>query len=234
MLKILFRKLLVVLILMVIAIIGYAQDEADHGFRTEVTIEKRLGKKFAIDLEEELRFNQNISRFDLINSSLGASYQPVKPLKFALSYRFTAKHTLNEEYSFRHRLALDVFFRYDVLDFRFIYRNRIQSELKNYLSSTLGKSPAWQWRNKFTLKYSFKDISPYLGAEFYYQIKDARNPLLDRNWFRHRIFAGIDYKIKKRNELGIFILIQRGVDYDDPRDLNVLGLKYSLTLPRKK
>jgi hypothetical protein len=234
MLKVLPGKRLILLMIMAFAIKGYAQVEPDNGLRTELAIEKRLGKKFAIELEEELRFNQNISRFDLLHSSLGASYRPIQPLKFALTYRFTSKHTLKEEYSFRHRLALDVFFRYEVSDFRFIYRNRIQSELKNYLTSTLGKNPAWQWRNKFTLKYSFKDISPYFGAEFYYQITDARNPILDRSWFKHKIFAGIDYKLNKRNELGIFILAQRGVDYDDPRDLNVLGLKYSLTLPRKK
>lgn len=222
------------LIIMAFTLNGYAQGEPDHGLRTEVNIEKKLGKKFAIELEEELRFNQNISRFDLVHSSLGATYRPIKPLKFALTYRFTTKHTLTEEYSLRHRLALDAFFRYEVSDFTFTYRNRIISEVKNYLTSNLGKSPAWHWRNKFTLKYSFKDISPYLGAELYYQINDQRSPILNGSWFKHSLFAGMDYKIKKRNEISVFFLVQRGVDYDDPRDLNVLGLKYSLTLPRKK
>jgi hypothetical protein len=213
---------------------GYGQTQPDYCLWGEFALEKKISKKLSLEFEEEIRLNQNISRLNYIHSSIGGGYRLNNALKFAFAYRFTGKYTLNDEFSYRHRLNLDASYRYSFSDFTFTYRTRIQSELKNYLSSSNGKNPAWEWRNRFVAKYSHKKISPYVGFEIFYQIKDARNPELDNTWPKHRLYVGVDYKLKKRNEIGVSFLIQRGIDDDEPNELNVIGINYSYTLPSKK
>lgn len=221
-------------VLVLLPLLGIGQNSPDYCLWSDFAIEKKLSKKFSLELEEELRFNQNISRLNYIHSSIGAGYRLNKSIRFALSYRFTAKYLLEDEFSFRHRLALDGSYRYSFSNFSIGYRSRIQSELKNYNSSKKGKNPAWKWRHRITAKYTFNKLEPNIGAEFFYQIKDPRNSNLDRSWYKLRAYLGVDYNINKLNTIGLFFLIQRGVSDDDPNELNVIGLNYKLEIPRSK
>jgi len=213
---------------------SYGQTQPDYSLWGEFALDIKLSKKFSLEFEEEIRLNQNISRLNYIHSSIGAGYRLNNALKFAFAYRFTGKYTFNDEFSYRHRLNLDASYRYSFSDFTLTYRTRILSELKNYNTDSNGKNPAWEWRNRVVAKYSYKKISPYIGFEIFYQIKDIRNPELDNTWPKHRTSLGADYKINKRNEIGVSFLIQRGIDDDDPNELNVFGINYSYTLPTKK
>lgn len=221
-------------VLVLLPLLGIGQNSPDYCLWSDFAIEKKLSKKFSLELEEELRFNQNISRLNYIHSSIGAGYRLNKSIRFALSYRFTAKYLLEDEFSFRHRLALDGSYRYSFSNFSIGYRSRIQSELKNYNSSKKGKNPAWEWRNKLTVKYTFNRIEPFINTEIFFQIKDERNPKLDKTLYKFRLSAGLDYKVNKRNDVGLFFLIQRGANDDDPNELNVLGLSYKFEIPRSK
>jgi hypothetical protein len=110
------------------------------------------------------------------------------------------------------------------------YRARIQSEIINNKST----SSEWFWRNKFEVKYNFGKFAPYLGTELRYQLKVPNHPETDRGWHRVRYFIGVDYKLNKNNEIGIYYLKQNDFYILDPNDLNILGLQYSLTIPYKK
>ena len=213
---------------------GYSQNQPDLCQWSEFTLEKKLSKKLSLEFEEEVRFDQNISRFDLLHSSIGLNYRLIKELRFAFAYRFTGDYTINDKFSYRHRLSFDALYRYGLQNLTFTYRSRIQSEIKNYYSSPNGKYPAWVWRNKLTAKYSFKKTSPFIGAELFYQIYNTRNIDQNLSWPKQRAFVGFDYKINKRNEVGASFKLQRGVDDIDPKEYNVIGFSYTYIFSNKK
>ena len=51
-------------------------EDTDVGLRLSAEISKRLSRNWSISLEEELRLNDNISRFDRLYSSVSVS-QPL-------------------------------------------------------------------------------------------------------------------------------------------------------------
>lgn len=49
-------------------------EDTDVGLRLSAEISKRLSRNWSISLEEELRLNDNISRFDRLYSSVSVGY----------------------------------------------------------------------------------------------------------------------------------------------------------------
>lgn len=94
----------------------------------------------------------------------------------------------------------------------------------------MGKIPEWFWRSKFELKYDLNKYTPYIGVELRYQIKDPRNPEFNNGFHRSRTFAGVNYKINKRNSFGIYYLIQNEFEVFDPQTLYILGVEYAISL----
>ncbi len=69
-----------------------------------------------------------------------------------------------------------------------------------------------------------------MGAEVYYQISDARETEFNKTWTKKRYRFGLDYRINKRNDIGVYFLLQRGIDVDYPNEMNVIGVSYSVDL----
>jgi hypothetical protein len=210
-------------------------DEEDaSGLWTTFSVEKPLSKKVSLNFDEELRLRDFCTDLNLVYTNLGVSYKPVKRLKIDLTYRWTEKYVDYEKadgwFSTRHRLMFNVSYKYKINNIILAYRTMIQSEFKNYNSSSKGKVPEWFWRNKFEVKYEIKKFTPYIGTEVRYQIKDPRNPYADMGFHRIRMFAGCDYKINKRNSVGAYFLAQREFGVVHPEGQYVLGLQYEIVL----
>jgi hypothetical protein len=221
-------------ILAIFIIIAYlpshSQQQQDAGIWNTFSIEKRLNKKFSIEINQELRLKENFTRLNLVYTNLGINYRYSRALKFSLIYRLIEKYTDDDYFSFRHRLMLDIGCRHKISKFTLAYRSRFQTEVRNFHTSEKGKIPEWYWRNKFELKYNLKQFDPYVGTELRYQITDPRNPESDLGWHRIRLFAGIDYSINKRNTFGFYYLMQREWLVTNPSMLYIFGLEYSILL----
>jgi hypothetical protein len=221
---------IIVIIISLTFIVTRARCQSNFGLWNTFSIEKEFTKKFSAGLDEEVRLKDNLSHVNLFYTNLGVSYRPFQGLKLSLTYRFTQKYVLDNEFNFRNRLMFDASYKYRLSNLSFTYRSRIQSEIINNKST----NPEWFWRSKFEVKYNIKKISPYLGAELRYQIKVPKHPETDLGWHRVRLFAGVDYKINENNTVGIYYLRQNEFYILDPNNLDILGLQYSLTLPHKK
>jgi len=204
------------------------------GLWNTFSIEKELSKKFSVGLDEEIRLQDDYSRLNLLYTNVGVSYKPLKRLKIGLTYRLIEK-LQDDKFNFRHRLMLDLSYKYKIRWLTFYYRSRLQSEIKDFNSTGQEKKPEWFWRNKFEIKYLFKNkYSPNCGVEFRYQIKNPKHPEYDNGWRRARLFGGLDYYINKNNVIGLYYLVQREYNLLDKNNLNILGIQYSLTLPYKQ
>lgn len=225
------RKIALLLLLATgFASLSFAQKTNDAGLWCTLNVDKSLNKKFGIFLTEEYRMRENLSQVNLFYTDLGVSYKPVDFLKISVAYRCIEKIVADNSVSFRHRGMLDIVLKKKFGQFSCSYRQRIQAEVRNVYSSEIGNIPEWYSRNKFQIKYDLgKPVTPYIGAEYRYQINNPR--LVEGNgvWSRARYFVGLDYTKSDRTSFGVYYLLQREYNLSAPQNLYILGLEYSLS-----
>jgi hypothetical protein len=208
-----------------------AQTTNDAGLWATFNIEKKLNEKISLFATEEFRLRENFTRVNLFYTDLGVEYRPAKVLKVALAYRLIEKNLIDDSYSYRHRLMLDITLKKKFDKFVLSYRHRLQREVRNIYTSEDGFLPEWYSRNKFTVKYDTdKAIVPYIAAEFRYQIRNPRQVESDGLWHRNRYFAGLDYKVNDKSTFGLYYLVQQEYNVSAPQNLYIVGIEYSLSL----
>ncbi len=209
----------------------FSQTINDAGLWTTFNVEKKLKKNTSIFLTEEYRLRDNFTRTNLFYTDLGAAIKPLPFLKVSLAYRSIQKHLIDNTFSFRHRLMLDISLKKKFGDFAFSYRQRLQSEVRNIYTSDNGSVPEWYSRNKFEMKYDLnKPITPYVAVEFRYQINNPRALESDNTWHRNRYVVGLDYKKNDKSTFGLYYLVQQEYNVSSPQNLYIVGIEYSLSL----
>ncbi|MFL5765377.1 MAG: DUF2490 domain-containing protein [Bacteroidia bacterium] len=200
----------------------------DAGLWATLNVEKKLSDRFNVLFTEECRLRDNYSRVNLFYTDIGLETNVAKFLKVALCYRNIQKSTDPGFYSFRHRFMLDITLKKKFGNFVLSYRQRIQREARNIYTSERGYLPEWYSRNKFGVKYDFgKRITPYVSAEFRYQLHDPRMMESDQTWHRARYVAGIDYELGKKSSLGLYYLMQHEWNVKTPQTIFITGVEYN-------
>jgi hypothetical protein len=211
-------------------------QSADNGLWTTVQVEKEFPKRWSVFIEEEVRLKENGSQLDRIYTEIGGSYRFFKGFKVSAGYRFIEKADPEVYYiddlRFAHRLMGEVSYRYHYSSFTFLLKTRIEGEMKYIYSSEKGKVPGYDWKNKFEVKYRIMRFEPFAGVELRYQFTDPRHPesnlLLNRAW----IYAGVDFSLFRYQTIGLYYLRQQEWNLVNAENKNVLGIQYSLTLPK--
>jgi hypothetical protein len=192
-------------------------------------LEKKLGSRFNVHLNEVLRFNHNITRYYYSYTDVGVTYKIKDWWHATLDYVYVTNdaptNNFTSEYlSIRQQLYFDMTFKYDYGDFRLNYRTMVQGQVKDYNSSKKGYIPNWYYRNKLTLKYTLsRRITPYVASEIYYHF--ATN--LGDEFDRVRYFAGFFYHIYSHSDLELYYMIQKQFQVFQPSTDYVIGLGYA-------
>jgi hypothetical protein len=211
---------------------SFAQSSNDAGLWATFNIEKKVNKKLSLFVTEEYRMRENFTRTNLFYTDIGISVKPLDFLKISLAYRCIEKFQIEKQpISFRHRGMLDITFKKKIGKITASYRQRIQSEIRNVYSSDIGMIPEWYSRNKFEIKYDIdKPVTPYIAAEFRYQINNPRSVESNNTLHRNRYFVGLDYKKSDKHSFGLFYMVQREYNVSAPQNLYIVGLEYGLSL----
>ncbi len=208
-----------------------SQTVNDAGLWCTFNVEKDFNQKFGMFVTEEYRVRENFSRNNLFYTDLGVTFKANDFLKISLAYRCIEKFMLDNTISYRHRGMLDISLKKKFGPLAVSYRQRIQAEVRNVYSSDIGNIPEWYSRNKFQIKYDFdKPVTPYIAAEFRYQINNPRMLESDKTWHRDRYFVGLDYKKSDMHNFGLYYMVQREYNVSAPQNLYIVGLEYTLTL----
>jgi len=178
-----------------------------------LSADKKISKKVTFDFDEELRLFNNMSQVNLFFSNLSVEYKLSKRFRFALAYRFINKNQI-DYYSQRHRLYVDASYRNKWNHFTFVYRLRLQGQVRDLNSSDKGGNVESYMRHKFDLQYSYKKFTPYLATEFRFQFTNPFYPEGNDSWDRGRYYAGCDYDFNHHNTLNLYFMIQH--DYNIP------------------
>jgi hypothetical protein len=197
----------------------------DIGLWTGATLQKQITRKLEGSLEEQLRFNHDVTTINLLLTDAGVGYSFNKHFKAAFHYRFINSNQENY-YSKRHRLYIDLSYKQKVQKFSFVLRERIQDQYSNINSSETGKVPVWTLRSKLTAKIDIdKKYSPYVSCEVYYLLDDAKQ----RNGItRYRYEAGFDYQFNRIHSINPFVLYQHSTS--PSFDELIYGLMYTYSL----
>jgi len=203
-------------------------QQTDFGVWTSISLDKKLNNKFSINLAEELRFFQNAQRYDLSYTNLGISYKINKAVKFSLFYRNLQKHRDNNSISWRHRLYADLQIKQKFYPLTFVYRSRFQSQVRDYYSSDDGNIPERNWRHKFDLRYELlRGVTPYIAAEFRYQLKNMRNRSANNTINRGRYIIGCQYAYSRAKTFDLFFMHQGEMNVSNPQKSYNIGVEYN-------
>jgi hypothetical protein len=211
---------------------AFAQEN-DFGMWNTLDVEYEITPKFSAVATEEFRLKENLTRVNLLYTNLGVSFKPNKHLKISPVYRFIQKAFNDGSFGIKHRLMLDVAYKTKFSFIAFTARTRLQAEVAYPGADALGDVFEYYWRQKFDFKFDIGSphFTPYVGTELRIQFFTPHiKEFQDFGFSRTRVYAGCNYEINKRNEVGAYFLVQNDFQVNDPSTLYILGLEYSITL----
>ena len=114
--------------------------QEDAALWTNMYLEKKIVKRFNVHLNQQVRFNNNISRFHFAYADVGLTYKVAKFMNATMDYVYIERHHIsnkhNSEYfSTRHQFYFNLTFKYDINKFRLNYRTMVQAQIKDVYSS---------------------------------------------------------------------------------------------------
>jgi hypothetical protein len=208
-----------------------AQQNNDAGMWNTFSIQHELKKNITLNIDQELRLKENYSRVNLFYTNVGVAFKK-KNWKIEPSYRHIDKVNLDATESIRHRFMLDVTFKKKFGNFSISERARYQAEVKNVLSSKRAFMPEQYLRMRTMIDYSINEyFTTYYSCELRYQIDVPNSDVVFNGlWHRIRNVLGVDYKINRKNSVGVYYLVQNEFNISPPENIYITGLQYSLKL----
>lgn len=195
----------------------------DAGLWTSVNFEAKLAKRVSATVSEELRFNENITELGAAFTDIGLNYKLNKHFQFAVNYRFTQRHRLDNYYRFRHRFYADIKYSHKLKPFELSFRTRFQDQISDIGRETDGGVPEYYLRNKLNLKWEFKKAyTPYISLELFSPLSYPHLNAFDGI----RAAAGVEYDFSKHHKIDIYYMIQKELNVSNPQADFVLGLGY--------
>jgi hypothetical protein len=213
-------KKTIIIILFLLPIISNAQDGL--GLWSGVSIEKKLNKKFSVQVNGQARFVENISYVQTYLGELGVSYKIIKNLEVSGYYRFiNRRKDETKDFKNRHRFYGDLAYDQKLGPIKFAYRIRYQHQFRDN-DGEVGFDTSYL-RNKLEISYPNKsDFTPYVSGDLFYEINGTGFDQL-------RPKAGLSYKINKKNSIDASIFTN--VDLVGTETANpIIGLTYKLKL----
>lgn len=226
--------------------------EPEFGARISLSGDKKIVRGLHISLEEEVRFDDNFTDLNRLQTTLGLSYKIHPNVKLGLGYALIApyKSSAQEFKSLRHRLMADATGTLHIGVWRLSLKERLQ------LTHRTGDFNVYQnptnllnLKSRLTVKYKgFRRVEPFAYAELRHVLNapvieayyDGSSYLtstgLDEGepgWFlsgfngaylnRLRISLGTDIRLDRNSTLTLYLLADR--ISDKVVDANAEGTK---------
>jgi hypothetical protein len=224
-----------------------AQRRSDFGVWTDLSADKKIGKKASVKLAAEIRTNDNSSQASRWAVGLSGHYHFTKWLKTGAGYDFLydrrERTTYNEDGSPRkyanymrprHRFHADMSGALDLGRFTLQLRERWQYTYtpEKTIDSRYDYATAHQdgqphtysgagksvLRSRLQVSYDLDQLEPYANVELY------------NSWAieKVRYTVGIDWTVTKAHKLGFYYRLQNESSRSDDPDTHVLGASYKL------
>jgi len=219
------RACVTLAIVMAAASSAHAQAVDDDKLWSEATGAVDVTDSTRASVSEQFRGGAD-SGFDQARTELALGIRANTYLSFAGLYVLMLRDgdprvgTADET---RHRLAADATLRYE-LD-RFSIGNRVRMQYTTYEFD----DDHVHFRDKIRGGYDVtKHVTPYAALEFFYLLSPKAE------YRETRFYLGVDWRVKKRLELGAFFLRQVETNVQMPERNNILGLELTYLVYKVK
>jgi len=204
------------ILLITIAFCAKAQDKTDIGAMVSAGFEQGFCRNWNVEVEEELRFDHDISQYARSKTTVGVNYKfPTNGLKIGAEFNYINKLTNKHLYRNRFRAVLNVSYKIAVRNWNFGFRTRLQTmmndESRGYYNYRLENC----WRNKLSVSYQQKNSRFKYGfsGELYCLLGNY-NMLMAES---ATIIADVDIRLTRRQHLDIFVRDDRNIYIDSDK-----------------
>jgi hypothetical protein len=212
------------LLILLTTVFGYSQNN-DFGIWPNIYLQKGLSKRLNIHINQQTRFNQNVSQLSYLYADMGFGYRLNKYMLVNLDYVIARKRNSDNFFSTRHQYYISLVMKKNIRRYRVTYRAMLQEQNHDVLSSKTGSILQSYFRNKVTLRYELnKFLTPYIASELYYHFNTRA---VNNSFSRIRYFVGVFYHLGKRSDLELYYLIQQDLNQINPQRNYVLGIGFS-------
>jgi len=196
---------------------------------TSVGINAKLGKKWSLTINEQLRLKQNSTIIDEFFTGAELKYTLIdKRLKLASGYRFISEYDEESLYNKEQRFDFDILYFQPIKRFDLSARMRYQNRNDIGETAKSGDYARQHYRLKLQVGYDIKNwkCDPAFSVELFRKFERYTLPYFDNIRFR----LGTDYKMKKFGEIGIFYQLDYSLGVTYPKTTYVIGLNYQYNL----
>lgn len=214
---------------LLLALNAQAQDPG-LGLWTGVSVEKKFTKAFAVQVNAQTRFTEDVSLLGSYLGEVGLQYKLGKNWEVGGFYRYIGRRKWSREtqdwyYRPYHRFYGEIsyeekFWKRLKLQYRLRYQHQFRDDAEglvvtgNYL------------RNKLELGYANASrFTPYVSADVFYRVGETVDQV------RYR--GGLSVRLTKTQSVDVFAFNDTPVGTTDPNEF-VLGVTYKVRLGYKK
>jgi len=172
----------------------------DSGFWGGINIEKKICKDFEINLEQQLRYYSNATKFDDYIIDFGSKYRMNENFKLGANFRYTYNAKRWKETENNYRYNFDLHYKGNITKkLKLYYRLRYQQEYVNLFSELQSTNIHYSAiRNKIKVQYRLSKMNKlYISGELYRLIETFKEPYF--NIIRFHIGDNIKTKIGRFN-----------------------------------
>jgi hypothetical protein len=224
------NKVIIIVLLICISLLSaFGQDQEtkvvkDLELWTSAGLSKKINKHWKISLDQQVRFLNEMSEFDVWFSDLGVDYKLNKYFRFGANYRFYQVKEDDNEFETQHRISADIKFKYKIDRFSLEYRLRGQNKDEDFLSDEQGKSNI-NLRNRLSVDYNIKNFKadPFFDVELFRRVYDFDNG----EFSKLRWTMGVEFPVYKNNDVKVFYRIDNELNDPYAKDTYIIGVGYS-------
>lgn len=242
------RRAVILLAVVMLSPMAASAQSDDFGMWYSLTAEKKLSKKWSIDVEGEFRTRNDSKTADRWSIGIDGEYKIAKWLKASAGYTLLydnnpEKITLDDDgeygkwrpsyWSLRHRFAVSLTGSVDCGRFSFTLRERWQYTYRPEKTTERYDFGSSQWEDKTVRGKGRNVLRSKLKID--YNIPKCKvDPYVDVELFnawalqKMRYTIGLDWKLTKKHVFGLSYHYQdvNADDDDNDVDSHIIGLSY--------
>lgn len=199
----------ILLCLLILPVALLAQEdpvERDAYFWGYYEFEFELPKDFVANFKNQIRLNENSTRFDYTAVDVGLLHKTARWLRLSVTYRYNLKNHLEDGWLNRHQIRGNISLRHKFENFKVYNRSRFQTGIEDAFGPNEGIGATdWFYRNRTRVKYYVNkrwDIYAYFEGYFRLGVKEPEEHYI----YRTRFSVGANFEINSRESVRFFLV----------------------------
>lgn len=222
-----FAKFTVATLACLLSVLSFAQTY-DVGAIGSIGVSKAIGRSIAVNLDQELRFNTNLTELDRSATSASFDFALIpKFLKVEAGYDLLYQNKVSY-YEFKHRAAIGLSVQKKLSLIGLKFRTKLQSTWRDETMGDYKFNPKAVWRNKLECNYTIfgSSVKPFTSAELFCPINSANGFFMDGL----RLVVGAKYRTSARTTLDFYVRYDQDIQQPNPKSIVYGGIGWNYKL----